>query len=180
MNIICYGDSNTYGFNPEDGKRYETNWVDILQQTFKNDFVVNAGLNGRLAEPRQFLFDLILQQYAPLDLLLLMLGTNNVDHLEPTEHIIASLQAMLKQALPLTKNMILIAPPYLCCDSLRHQRSIEFNKSLKKLAEGFHVGFLDAGKIISSLACDGIHLTQDGHEKLAKEVIEYIKSEKYK
>lgn len=25
MNIVCYGDSNTYGFNPLDGGRYETN-----------------------------------------------------------------------------------------------------------------------------------------------------------
>ena len=31
MNIICYGDSNTYGFNPLDGGRYETNWVDIVR-----------------------------------------------------------------------------------------------------------------------------------------------------
>ena len=32
MNIICYGDSNTYGFNPLDGGRYETNWVDIVRE----------------------------------------------------------------------------------------------------------------------------------------------------
>lgn len=55
MNIVCYGDSNTYGFNPLDGGRYETNWVDIVRENYKDDFVVNAGLNGRLAEPRQFL-----------------------------------------------------------------------------------------------------------------------------
>lgn len=57
MNIVCYGDSNTYGFNPLDGGRYETCWVDIVRANYKDDFVVNAGLNGRLAEPRQFLYD---------------------------------------------------------------------------------------------------------------------------
>lgn len=49
MNIVCYGDSNTYGFNPLDRGRYETNWVDIVRENYKDDFVVNAGLNGRLA-----------------------------------------------------------------------------------------------------------------------------------
>lgn len=49
MNIVCYGDSNTYGFNPLDGGRYETCWVDIVRANYKDDFVVNAGLNGRLA-----------------------------------------------------------------------------------------------------------------------------------
>lgn len=43
MNIVCYGDSNTYGFNPLDGGRYETCWVDIVRANYKDDFVVNAG-----------------------------------------------------------------------------------------------------------------------------------------
>ena len=66
MNIVCYGDSNTYGFNPLDGERYETNWVDIVRENYKDDFVVNAGLNGRFAEPRQFLYDVTLRQYGTL------------------------------------------------------------------------------------------------------------------
>lgn len=99
MNIVCYGDSNTYGFNPLDGGRYETNWVDIVRENYKDDFVVNAGLNGRLAEPRQFLYDITLRQYAPIGLLIIMLGTNNVDHLEPIDHITVGLHVMLRRAL---------------------------------------------------------------------------------
>jgi len=32
-NILCYGDSNTYGYNPENGQRYDYNirWTGILQ-----------------------------------------------------------------------------------------------------------------------------------------------------
>ena len=57
------------------GGRYETCWVDIVRANYKDDFVVNAGLNGRLAEPRQFLYDVTLRQYAPIGLLVIMLGT---------------------------------------------------------------------------------------------------------
>lgn len=43
------------------GGRYEICWVDIVRANYKDDFVVNAGLNGRLAEPRQFLYDVTLR-----------------------------------------------------------------------------------------------------------------------
>lgn len=174
MNIICYGDSNTYGFNPEDGGRYEMSWVDILRIYYKSDFVVNAGLNGRLAEPRQFLFDVILHQYAPIDLLIIMLGTNNVDHLESIEHIVVSLHVMLRQALPLTKHILLLAPPYLQNDPIRHERSIELNKRLKNLASSFNVDFLDAEEVISQLADDGIHLTPVSHRELGEALIHHL------
>ncbi len=111
MNIVCYGDSNTYGFNPLDGGCYETNWVDIVRENYKDDFVVNAGLNGRLVEPRQFLYDVTLRQYAPIGLLVIMLGTNNVDHLEPVEHITVGLHVMLRRALSKAEHILLLAPP---------------------------------------------------------------------
>lgn len=174
MNIICYGDSNTYGFNPEDGGRYEMSWVDILRIYYKSDFVVNAGLNGRLAEPRQFLFDVILHQYAPIDLLIIMLGTNNVDHLESIEHIVVSLHVMLRQALPLTKHILLLAPPCLKNDSLRYERSIELNKRLKELAISFNVDFLDTEEVITELGIDGLHLTPKSHQELGEAIIHHL------
>lgn len=35
--IVCYGDSNTYGYNPENGFRYEyeERWTTILQKELK-------------------------------------------------------------------------------------------------------------------------------------------------
>lgn len=174
MNIICYGDSNTYGFNPQDGGRYELSWVDLLRIHYKSDFVVNAGLNGRLAEPRQFLFDVILHQYAPIDVLIIMLGTNNVDHLESTEHIIVSLHVMLRQALPLVKHILLLAPPYLQNDEIRYERSIELNERLKHLADSFHIDFLDVQEVISSMAEDGIHLTLSSHKELGEAIIQHL------
>ncbi|MGN8859839.1 GDSL-type esterase/lipase family protein, partial [Catenibacterium mitsuokai] len=172
MNIVCYGDSNTYGFNPLDGGRYEINWVDIVRENYKDDFVVNAGLNGRLAEPRQFLYDVTLRQYAPIGLLIIMLGTNNVDHLEPIDHIKVGLHVMLRRALSKAEHILLLAPPYLRNDEERYQRSKELNKKLKVLADSFHADFIDVEDVITELSFDGIHLTQKGHEQLGKTIVD--------
>ena len=39
-NILCFGDSNTFGFNPENGSRYDKNtrWTGILQFLCKDNF----------------------------------------------------------------------------------------------------------------------------------------------
>lgn len=47
--IVCYGDSNTYGYNPENGFRYEyeERWTTILQKELKDSaIVIPEGLNG--------------------------------------------------------------------------------------------------------------------------------------
>ncbi len=38
-NILCFGDSNTYGYNPENGGRYDdaSRWTGILQDILRND-----------------------------------------------------------------------------------------------------------------------------------------------
>ena len=64
-----------------------------------------------------------LRQYAPIGLLVIMLGTNNVDHLEPVEHITVGLHVMLRRALSKAENILLLAPPYLRNDEERYQRS---------------------------------------------------------
>ncbi|MGN8777295.1 SGNH/GDSL hydrolase family protein, partial [Catenibacterium mitsuokai] len=142
------------------------------RENYKDDFVVNAGLNGRLAEPRQFLYDVTLRQYAPIGLLIIMLGTNNVDHLEPIDHIKVGLHVMLRRALSKAEHILLLAPPYLRNDEERYQRSKELNKKLKVLADSFHADFIDVEDVITELSFDGIHLTQKGHEQLGKTIVD--------
>ena len=38
-NILCFGDSNTYGYNPADGSRFPENvrWTGLLQEKAKGD-----------------------------------------------------------------------------------------------------------------------------------------------
>ncbi len=89
-NILCYGDSNTFGTNP-DGKppRHPRNirWPGALQALLGGEYyVIEEGLGGRttvwddpMADDRCGLWFLpaALQSHQPLDLVILSLGTND-------------------------------------------------------------------------------------------------------
>ncbi|NBT63057.1 MAG: G-D-S-L family lipolytic protein, partial [Planctomycetia bacterium] len=49
-NILCFGDSNTWGYVPGIGNRYpkQIRWTGILQNLLGNSsFIIEEGLNGR-------------------------------------------------------------------------------------------------------------------------------------
>ncbi len=94
-NILCFGDSNTWGAIPikEQGKifryPYEARWTTVLQNTLGSEYrVVAEGLNarttafddeieGRHKNGERHLFT-CLESHMPLDLVIIMLGTNDV------------------------------------------------------------------------------------------------------
>jgi len=89
-NILCFGDSNTYGFNPNPySYRYpeEKRWVNILADKLGSGYVVAAeGLNGRTtaydrpgAPWKNGASTLVpcLATHKPVDILVIMLGTND-------------------------------------------------------------------------------------------------------
>ena len=88
--ILCYGDSNTWGYDAKTARRYprEKRWTGILQQLLGEDyFIIEEGLCGRTAafstavEPEinglSFL-PVCLKSHAPLDMIVIMLGTNDL------------------------------------------------------------------------------------------------------
>lgn len=90
-NILCYGDSNTYGYNPAEGhgSRYSKNkrWTTILQQLLGNEYeVIAEGLNGRTTAYDRPGFSwknglthlpAIMGSHKPIDYIIFMLGTND-------------------------------------------------------------------------------------------------------
>lgn len=93
MRILCYGDSNTWGFNPEDGSRHARNlrWTGVLQSVLGNEYeVLEDGINGRTTvwdnpytEEYQNGFKGLgysLNSTKPLDLVILMLGSNDLNY----------------------------------------------------------------------------------------------------
>lgn len=90
-NILCFGDSNTFGTNPSGG-RWQRNrrWTGILQERLGTGFyVIEEGLGGRTAAAEDFLegdkngqrhLPVALRSHRPLDLVILMLGTNDLKH----------------------------------------------------------------------------------------------------
>ncbi|MDR2098173.1 MAG: GDSL-type esterase/lipase family protein, partial [Spirochaetaceae bacterium] len=94
--ILCYGDSNTYGYIPGTGRRYDykTRWPRVLERILNQNcpgeqewWVDEEGLNGRTSSfddpvelDRNGLRHVtpILKSHKPLDLVAVMLGTNDL------------------------------------------------------------------------------------------------------
>ena len=87
--ILCIGDSNTWGYMPGSGKRYEkeVRWTGRIAQALQQEYeVIEEGMNGRTTaftdriEPGtcalDYLYPCLISQF-PLDYIIVMLGTND-------------------------------------------------------------------------------------------------------
>ena len=88
--ILCYGDSNTWGYNPATTERSsrDERWTGILRRELDDGYlVIEEGLNGRTTvwdDPiegykngKEYLIP-CLETHKPLDLVIIMLGTNDL------------------------------------------------------------------------------------------------------
>lgn len=90
IRVLCYGDSNTWGYTPGTGIRLDENtrWTQRLQALLGEEFtIIEAGLNGRTTvydDPvtpyRNGLKGLgyTMMEAKPIDLVVLCLGTNDL------------------------------------------------------------------------------------------------------
>ena len=88
--VLCYGDSNTYGYDPSNGFRYpaDVRWTGILRGLLGPDWVlVEEGCNGRTTvfddplEGWKNGLDYLkpcLNSHKPIDVVVLMLGSNDL------------------------------------------------------------------------------------------------------
>lgn len=90
-NILCFGDSNTFGSNPSGGRWDRTKrWPGRLQQLLGEDYyVIEEGCGGRttsfddtleLDKNGRRALPVALATHKPLDLVIIMLGTNDMKH----------------------------------------------------------------------------------------------------
>ena len=177
--IVCFGDSNTYGYDPVT-MRYgaENRWPDLLAQ-MQDKEVVNMGLNGREI-PSPWYAEKLADAVQPDDLLLVMLGSNDL-LLEgrSAAEAAASMKAFLL-ALPAAfwsldkaaPEIILISPPpmirgfWVTADSIVQESEV-LADHYEELAGSLDIGFLDAGKWKIELTFDGVHFTEAGHHAFA-------------
>lgn len=177
MRVICFGDSNTYGYDPRAyfGGRYpaESRWVDLLTEKTGWE-IINAGENGREIPRREYeliQINQILSQ-RPVDLLIVMLGTNDLLQGATPETATARMEAFLTQ-LPLSKEQILlIAPPTMQLGEWVTEKSLitaseQLAVHYETLARRLGISFADAGKWNISLTFDGVHFTEEGHKTFA-------------
>ena len=185
MKILCFGDSNTYGYDPRSyfGSRYpaQYRWVDLLAQTLGCK-VVNAGENGREIPRREeelLHFDRMLTDQQPIDLLIVMLGSNDLLQGNSIESVVKRMENFL-QHVDLGKfQVLLISPPPMQLgewvptqDLIDH--SVALNCEYQALSGRLGVRFADAGEWNISLTFDGVHFTEEGHRAFAEGLAKYL------
>ncbi len=192
--ILVFGDSNTWGFNPERFDRYpeEIRWTSLLQKSLGNDaLIIEEGLNGRTTafdDPdcagRNGLASLpaILEADQPLDAAIIMLGTNDCKSVfhATAEEITVGLEKCLTKILEYVsaENILLISPFYLGEAALNYgndERSLAVSRELKDaykaLSDKYGTSFLAASDITEAGKVDGQHLTAEGHHALYEAVL---------
>jgi len=188
--VLCYGDSITWGSDAETGGRHDfaDRWPNILQQRLGPQVHVLAdGLRGRTTAYDEHLaacdrngariLPTTLYTHAPLDLVILMLGSNDM---KPAiaGTAAAAMQGMRRLVeivrLNATRDgtdeppsILIVAPPPLC-ETANHEYATIFAGGVEQsqMLAGFYAdladvegcGFFDAGSVARASPIDGIHL----------------------
>ena len=175
MRILCFGDSNTYGYDPRGffGDRYgvEDRWVDLLAKQTGHE-CINAGATGREIPRNPYALRLV-EQYTPVDVFLVMLGTNDLLQGASAKEAATRLEVFMNQMLPHCKQILLVAPPpmkrgaWVPTDGLVTE-SIQLAEEYKFLAEKMNIPFVDTRHWNIELTFDGVHFTEEGHHAFAE------------
>ena len=184
MRMLCYGDSNTYGYDPRGfvGDRYpaECRWVDILAQKLKWE-IQNEGQNGREIPSRPFQYQRageLLTQSEP-DVFAIMLGTNDLLRGYSAVETCSRMEAFLRYIQPKCREILLIAPPpmkrgeWVTEESLIAE-SMKLAEAYQALSQRLGIAFVNAGQWNVELTFDGVHFTEEGHRAFAEGLYAYL------
>lgn len=205
--ILCFGDSNTHGYcsDPTDcadgGNRFNENerWTCLLQKHLGDEYlVIEEGLGGRTTifdDPyHEGLSGLdyitpCLLSHEPIDLLIIMLGTNDTKARfnANAANISVGLQRLITKAKSTnawgngTPNILVVAPPHIhdeFVDPYMGEGCIEKSRELARYYETVckekFCAFLDAEGIAEFNLKDHMHLTRKGHYDLAAKLYEIV------
>jgi len=191
--ILCYGDSLTWGSSPIIGgprHAFEDRWPSTLERglngaarciaeglggrtTVHDDWYANADRNGARILPT------LLSSHGPLDMVIIMLGTNDIKPFHGRTALEASwgMRRLVQivrghsagDGWPMPQ-MILVAPPQTVMANAHPEMMLHFGKDAhleasagfaemyKRRAQEEGIGFFDAGSVAKTSVADGIHL----------------------
>ncbi|MBQ7230920.1 MAG: lipolytic enzyme, G-D-S-L [Oscillospiraceae bacterium] len=209
--IVCLGDSNTHGYcaDPADcadhGARFneDERWTCRLQKLLGDDYlVIEEGLSGRttvLPDPLHESMPAldvaypILMSHEPVDLLVIMLGTNDTkERLNMNAACIArGMERLIEKCKTVpcwgdhAPNILVIAPPHIgdemeqsdvmpamglgCAEKSRH-----LAETYAPMAKLQGCAFLDAEGVAEFNKVDYMHLMNKGHAQLAEKLARLV------
>ncbi len=204
--IICLGDSNTHGYcaDPNDcadhGIRFNENerWTCLLQKLLGEDYLVTEeGLSGRTTvfqDPLHESMDAlsvaypILKSHEVVDLLIIMLGTNDTkDRLGVNAACIGlGMERLVRKCMSVDcwgdkkPNILIVSPPPIgdqlndpCMGIHCAEKSRGLAKYYKEKAALLGVHFMDANGCEFN-QIDYMHLSRKGHAQLAQRFAELV------
>jgi lysophospholipase L1-like esterase len=199
--ILCYGDSNTWGANATDHARYDDDvrWTGVLANGLGASYtIIEEGLGGRTTvhedptDPyrngRDYLFP-CLRSHRPLDLVVLMLGTNDLktrfaisawdiaDGMRALGEIILASDAGRNNKAPVL--LMMSPPPLVKTNLLPHfagmvEKSKELATCYAAVAKQLGCHYFDVGKVIKTSKLDGVHWDASEHLVLGKKLTQVI------
>jgi lysophospholipase L1-like esterase len=201
--ILCFGDSNTWGWDPETKERFDpdTRWPGTLQNRLGTEYhVIEEGLNGRttvwddpieLHKKASDHLPFLLETHRPMDLIIIMLGTNDLKiRFSVTAYDIAQSIGTLIDIVQKSDagrdgdppEILVMAPPplgrlteYAEMFTGGLEKSKNFGKRYEEVADEYGVAFLDAGAYIKTSDIDGVHFERQAHTALGDAVAKVIK-----
>lgn len=183
--IMCYGDSNTYGYDPRSylGGRYpkSVRWTGRLEADGWEVF--NQGENGRSIPQLDFEIESAVrsvQEVRP-DILTVMLGSNDLLQRPGFAAGVCGerMERFLTAFLGKASEILLIAPPPMEPeDWVPDERLLIASRRLadhyKELARRLNIHFADAGTWNVELTYDGVHFSESGHQAFADNLLKVL------
>jgi len=200
--ILCFGDSNTWGYDPETDQRYDhtTRWPCVMRSILGDECeIVEEGMNGRTTvwdDPVDGLMSGLsylkpcLLSHKPLDKVIVMLGTNDLkDRFNVSAYEIAKSAGRLVQMIQSSDagpqgaapEVLLIAPPPIVMgenglDTRLHglEKSQQFARQFADIANELGCDFANAGEFIESSPVDGIHFSAEAQRQLGRSIAKVV------
>jgi lysophospholipase L1-like esterase len=202
--ILCYGDSNTWGWDPATQTRLprDERWPGVLRRELGEGYlVIEEGLPGRTTvwdDPiegykngKEYLIP-CLETHRPIDVVILMLGTNDLKvRFSLSAYDVANGAGVLVDIVQRSDagiggkppQVLLLAPPPLGQLSEFAEmfggavaRSRGFSDHYERVAEEYGCAFFDTSEVIVSSDVDGVHLERSEHRKMGQALAALVKN----
>lgn len=207
--ILAYGDSITYGYDPFEGARlaYEDRWPTALEAglggaarviaeglggrtTVHDDWYAGADRNGSRVLPT------LLSSHGPLDMVIIMLGTNDLKPFHGRTALEASygmrrlihiIRGHAAGELWPEVKIIIVAPPELCATDVHPEMMVHFGNEIaitaskgfaemyKRRADEEGVGYFNAASVAKAHPADGVHLDAQNTRAIGTGLVPLVK-----
>ncbi len=203
INILCYGDSNTFGWDAETSTRLgmDERWPGVVRKILGDNFnIIEEGLPGRttvwydpvmnLISGADYLFP-CLSSHQPLDMVVFMLGSNDLKQMFAASpfDVFWGMERVLKIAYdfksdsnPTAPKLFLISPPHICAPKNQfaemfydaEEKSQNIGKYYRQLSDKYDTLFCDASEITKPSKTDGLHIDEKNHKILGECIAKQI------